>query len=326
MKPLEKGIWIFVGVGALTAILLLAAKSLDPFKTGTVDKKIPLTKTEVRTTNIPASLGVPSTPSRNLPESVNYAKVLRQSHNYLEFARAAIDSAKAGDSEAQFYLGKALRFCSDGGGPYLAYFQKKGQSLTLNQALQNSAQNHRSNSFTQSIYGRCHDLREIGLAEFGDGWDWLEKAANAGQPAAQATVALTTLSQEAFAAASAGAQSADKVANSRSMLLAAVSSKDPEALWIIGEAQGTYDQSFDDKVKNQLAWWLVSCQRGFDCSPDADWIQLDCREDTYCTFGTSGIDYIRNASVANWPDIEQRARDINAKLEAGKWNALGIGS
>jgi hypothetical protein len=136
-----------------------------------------------------------------------------------------------------------------------------------------------------------------------------------------------TLSQEAVAAASGlGAQAADKVANSRSMLLAAASSKDPEALWTIGEAQGTLNQSFDDKVKNQLAWRLVSCQRGFDCSPEADWIQLDCREDTYCTFGISGIDYIRDAAVANWPEIEQRAHDINAKLDAGQWNSLGLGS
>ncbi len=264
--------------------------------------------------------------SRKL-EPVGYAHKYQQSHNYLEFVRSAIDAANAGDANAQYYLGRALLFCSDGGGPYLAYFQKKGKLLSLDEALQNSAALHRSNGFTQSIYDRCHDLREQGT-EFGTASEWLTKAADAGQPAAQSTVALTVMSDEAFKAAAGSAPpSSDKMADARAQLLAAVETKDPQAIWEAGEAQGFLNQSFSEKVKNLLAWRLVSCQRGLDCSPDADWVQLDCRVDSYCAFGVSGVDYIRNAAVAesDLPAIEQLAQDINAKLDAGQWDSLGLG-
>jgi hypothetical protein len=39
----------------------------------------------------------------------------------------------------------------------------------------------------------------------------------------------------------------------------------------------------------------------------------------------NGTDYIRNAAGPTWPAVEQRAQDISAKLDAGKWSELGLG-
>jgi hypothetical protein len=108
-------------------------------------------------------------------------------------------------------------------------------------------------------------------------------------------------------------------------LLAAVQSKDPEALWIAGTAQGLINQSFDDKVKNQFAWWLVSCNRGYDCGPGAEWVQMNCQGGN-CPPDMSGADYIRLSSGDKWQDVQDRAKAISDKLDAGDWNDLGLQS
>lgn len=93
---------------------------------------------------------------------------------------------------------------------------------------------------------------------------------------------------------------------------------------MIGSAQGGFDQTYDEKVRNELAWWLVSCQRGFDCTPDADWIQLGCTDDRYCKQGITGMELIRDASADDWPNVAQRAQEISAKLDSGQWDELGF--
>lgn len=258
---------------------------------------------------------------------VAYADSLKQSHNYLQFVRSTLGAAKSGDRDAQYFVGKALAFCDE---TYHMYFERKGQRLTLDEGLQWAAKLHRSNGFAQKIYDNCHELKDQDATELGNAADWMARAASAGQPAAQATMAIVTFSQEGFRNSSyhsgdaAPAVSNDPGADSRAQLRVAVESKDPETLWQIGVAQGFLNQSSADKVKNQLAWWLVSCQRGYDCSSGADWINLDCPDESYCTQGISGIDYIRKGSGLDWPDVQQRAQDINAKLDAGQWNDLGL--
>lgn len=252
-----------------------------------------------------------------------YADTLKSSHNYLDFANSTIQAAESGDRDAQYFLGKALRFCE---GTYHMYFERKGEALTLDEALIWAARLHRSGAFVQTVYDRCHDLKEHNPAAL-QSTNWIQEAANAGQPAALATLAIDRFSKNAIQNQSTAAQPSsgnDLTADSRAALRAAVESKDPEVLWQIGVAQGFLSQDFGEKVKNEMAWWLVSCQRGYDCGPQADWLTLDCSDESFCTPGISGIDYIRNGSGADWPEVQLRAQDINAKLDAGKWRELGL--
>jgi hypothetical protein len=77
----------------------------------------------------------------------------------------------------------------------------------------------------------------------------------------------------------------------RDLLLASIQSKDPEAIFIVGLAQGMLQPGHPDNAVNQYAWWLVSCQKGFDCAAGSDWIQARCPTD-YCPEGLSGAEYI----------------------------------
>jgi hypothetical protein len=194
----------------------------------------------------------------------------------------------------------------------------------------------------QSIYDRCHDLAGQSGGDLGEAMDWIAEAASQGQPVAQAETALEAMSQQLRIRSAAAARSAsgtnDPVTDEqnidgqsqlrtdgRALLRAAVESNDPEVLWSIGTAQGMLAQTYEDKAINELAWWLVSCQRGFDCSSQADWIHFDCPDLSFCAPDINGTDYIRNAAGPTCPAVEQRAQDISAKLDAGKWSELGLG-
>ncbi|HXI46965.1 MAG TPA: hypothetical protein VNH39_00145 [Steroidobacteraceae bacterium] len=264
-------------------------------------------------------------PRESQAQVIPYADALKGSHNYLDFAKSTIRDAESGNRDAQYYLGKALGFCD---GTYHMYFERKGQVLTLDEALMWAARLHRSAAFVQTVYDRCHDLKDHYAEAFRKSSDWIGEAANAGQPVALATLAVEKFSDIAIHNSSARAgqppAAGDPMADARANLRAAVESKDAEALWQIGLAQGFLTQDFGEKVKNEMAWWLVSCQRGYDCSPQADWLTLDCPDESFCTPGISGIDYIRNGSGADWPEVQLRAQDINAKLDAGKWRELGL--
>lgn len=251
-----------------------------------------------------------------------YSEALQASKSYLDFANSTIRDAESGNRDAQYFLGKALRFCD---ATYSMYFERKGQVLTLDEALMWAARLSRSGAYVQRIYDRCHELKEHYAKEFRKSSDWIEEAANAGQPAALAMLALQGFSDNtAPPSKRSSTAGGDPMADFRANLRAAVESKDPEVLWQIGLAQGFLNTDFAEKVKNQLAWWLVSCQRGYDCSAQADWLALDCPDESFCTPGISGIDYIRNGSGADWPEIQVRAQEINAKLDAGRWPELGL--
>jgi hypothetical protein len=285
--------------------------------------------TEAATTNeVRRSSGESkSEPGADEPQArINrYADALATSNNYLDFANATIRDAESGNRDAQYFLGKALAFCD---GTYSMYFERKGQVLTLDEALMWAARLGRSGAYVQRVYDRCHELKDHAKG-FADSSEWIDAAATAGQPAALAATALKRLSDAAIpnstvAANRSPATEDDPIAKSRANLRVAVESKDPEVLWQIGLAQGFLGANFQEKVKDEMAWWLVSCQRGYDCSAHADWITLDCPDESFCTPGISGIDYIRNGAGADWPEVQLRAQQINAKLDAGKWGELGL--
>lgn len=327
MKRLYLAVSVIAGV-VLVAILVSSMRNNNPSKE---------TPERAKEANLPiddrprASKVVPKVPNVASNKDLSgVADAFHHSHNYLDFVRSVFGAANSGDPNAQYYVGKALAFCD---ATHRMYFQKKGQPLTLDEALVNAAQMHRSNEFTQSIYDRCHDLENFGTSQFGSAEAWIDKASEAGQPVAQVTVALNALSRNAMEASMHAAginppsgSVKETPVDPQELLLEAVQSSDPEALWAIGVAEGQLTQNYDDKIKNQLAWWLVSCQRGLDCGSEADWVQLDCPDDTYCTPGITGTDYIRNAAAGSWPEVEQRAQDINTKLSSQQWSALGIGS
>jgi TPR repeat protein len=326
MKPFTLGLGIFAAAAVFAAALVLFGR--------TPRDEIPVVDRQVRAAHAEHLAVKEVTHERpvsarnsfsNRSASTDYRKLLDDSGNYSQYVNSILAAAKNGDPDAQYYLSKALRYC-DGG--YRNYLQRSGRRLTLDEGLQFAVKTHRPFDLVQTVYDRCHELMEQGPSEIGTAQDWLDKATRSGQPAAQGMTAVLLLNQEALR--SIGAPNPEPSmgvdADPRELLRAAVQSRDPEVLWNVGLAQRAINQSSEEKVTNQLAWWIVACQRGFDCGANADWFRLACHYDSNCAPGETGLDYLqRNASQIS-PVAQERAVEINAKLDAGQWNELGIGS
>jgi hypothetical protein len=70
------------------------------------------------------------------------------------------------------------------------------------------------------------------------------------------------------------------------------------------------------------AWQLLACNRGYDCSAGAQWLQAACNMTTTCIPGESSLDYLKNALGANFEAAQRVAQDIDAKINAQDWDGL----
>jgi hypothetical protein len=212
------------------------------------------------------------------------------------------------------------------------YFQHRGQKLGLDEGLQWAVKRYLPIDVAQSVYDKCHEFQENDLAELGTAADWLAKATAAGQPLAEATTASKLLRQEMLQniARAAGVPNPDtsprieSAADPRSLFRLALVSKDPEVLFLIGASQGLLDPENSDSITMSSAWLLVACQRGFNCSENADWVKNSCGNDAGCRSATSPSDRVRSLAGDQWPEVQQRAQEISAALDAGQWDDLAI--
>jgi hypothetical protein len=73
-----------------------------------------------------------------------------------------------------------------------------------------------------------------------------------------------------------------------------------------------------------MAWLLVACQRGYDCSSKSEWLMMSCTYTQQCASYANPTDFVRDAAGDDWPDVQQRAREIADSIDAGRWNELGL--
>jgi hypothetical protein len=261
---------------------------------------------------------------------MDYKSSFAESLNYWNFAHYALSAANAGNADAQFYLSKALDYCAQHNS---LYFQRKGKPINLDEGLQYAVQRHLPIDIAQAVYDRCHEFVDHDGSELGSAAEWLARATSAGQPLAQTVTASKILMQElqqdfTKAGGVANPNSETSIVNGddpRELLRTAVQSKDPEVLFSIGEAQPLLDPTNTDKNTNRFAWMLVACQRGFDCSANAEWVKNSCANDPRCASANSPSDLVRTLAGDKWPEVEQRAHDLSVNLDQGQWSALGLG-
>jgi hypothetical protein len=319
------GVCLLAGVAALAALYLWPGRELA--HRAIVKQEPPA----------PIRGSAPSMVNSSSVSSIDYKKSFAEAYSYWDYAHKILPAAKMGDADAQFYLSRALERCSNDN---KMYFQRRGEALALDQGLQWALQRHLSIDVAQAVYDRCHEFQEHDPGDLGSASDWLARATAAGQPLAQATTALKLFTQQALqniqATRLVGAApnpdappTIDSQQNPRQLLRMAVESRDPEVLFSIGEAQGylkSANTEATDPTVNQFAWWLVACERGLDCSANAEWVKVACANDSRCASFTSPSDFVRTLSGDDWDNVEQLAQQISARLDTSQWDELGIGS
>lgn len=280
-----------------------------------------------RETSLPAAkssdgsvtvVDAPSTPAAALPAPDPLARRFQSATDYLEFARGIHEAAKAGDAEAQYYLYRALRYCHS---QFRAYFGLPGKSRSLEEGLLWAANGAPALNVDEArvVNDRCRSLEETAGADFGEHDQWLQKAALAGQPKAQAGLASELI-------AGANSLPADEARRSRQdareLVRQALSSKDPE---IIAEAGNLLSAIRREDSGDGAVWLLAACARGLDCSSTGERMKELCRYDSNCQPYETVTDMARRL-LPDYALAEQRAREINRLIDAGDWTALGFGA
>ena len=270
-------------------------------------------------------------PERRAP-TPNDQRSLPKPLDYWDRATQLLGAAKAGDRDAQYHLFAIIDWCNT---ILDHYFVKDGVPLTLAQGLEIAPNNAQKNQ-AQEEFPHCQRFRGHNVAlELGSAEYWLEKATQNGQPLAQAETArrmlyqdsmntdvpLSALPGDRFTVTVSIPSGAPPNRRAVDLLRAAVKSRDPQVLEIIGASQTVLHGSRNAEVVDRYAWLYVACQRGLDCSPTSHWA-TDCSDN--CDVSTPEA-IIKGWSRDQWPAVQQRAIEINAKLGAGKWDELGLG-
>jgi len=329
------GIVLIAGIAVLAAVYVW--RQTAPQKAAPqnlLTQRSPERQAEKPETHVSESRAAPSLEKK--PAQTDIKRQFSESRNYWDYAHEILPAAKAGNADAQFYLSKILEFCDLAN---KTYFQRNGTNLTLDQALQLAVERKRPVEVTQAVFERCHEFQAHDAAELGSAKEWLAQATKAGQPIAEATTAQKMYSQEyvkSFLKAGASPTPENTAppigdgADPHDLLLAAVKSLDPEALFAVSMAQGAHEQLHppsDGKDTNQLAWMLVACQRGYDCSGSPDWLTTGCPNcGTRSPANQTPDNRMMTIAGDDWPAVQQRAQEINAKLDVGQWDELDLGS
>jgi hypothetical protein len=249
--------------------------------------------------------------------SLTLRQRFRESTDYASFIESILSDARAGDRDAQYYVHAALSFCDS----EFRLFRKRAGSgwLTRDEGLVRAARRRDLPiGYVEAVDEKCRTLMEGSRSDLGDSKRWLEDAANKGQPIAMATLATAQL-----LAAPSGDKKASARASAREQLASALESKDPEVMWAIGELQYALNPESEDSNKTQWAWALAACERGYECGPDALWLQFACRWDQ-CPPGETVVDYIKRILQTDFPAVEELAREINANIDAEAWSDIDI--
>jgi hypothetical protein len=330
-NPLKAGVGVAAVLIAATAIYLWSSETAVKEAPAPQRASVPRVGNSQKKSDAVVPSEAVSSSKGALTLVSNYKKLFAESHDYWDYAHKILPAAKAGNADAQFYLSRAIGRCDE---ENKMYFQHGGRRLTLDEGLQFAVQRHLPIETAQSVFEKCHSFQDNDSTELGSAADWLAKATAAGQPIAQSTTASQMMAQEIqqdFSKA-AGVPNPDTTipiqnkADPRELLRAAVESKDPEVLFDIGEAQAFLDPANNDNNTVRFAWWLVACQRGLDCSANAEWVKNSCAGDPQCASANSPSDLVRSLAGDRWSDVEQRAQQISAKLDAGQWDDVGLGS
>ena len=270
------------------------------------------------TTSRPVATGEPPPPA-----APNYDKDLKESQDIWQFAEGILASAKSGDNAAQYYLSRALKFCDDG---YRFYFDRGAKRRTLDEAMQwASTRMGTSSEDAQAVYTRCRRLKESTVQPFGTADDWLNESKEGGFALAQMDVAGVLAGRLALTAAVGGAkENVEMREEAKRLAREALRSKDPQVVFQFGDLAALFTGDLHKAEGEQWVWRLAACQRGYDCSQQAEWLRFGCRFDFNCQPYESGIDYIRRINGADFDEIERRAGELNAKLDAGDFEDIGI--
>jgi hypothetical protein len=203
--------------------------------------------------------------------AINYAKAFREATDYRSFILSALAAARSGDRDAQYYLHAALAYCDE---TSKFFFRPRGKVLSLDEAIavRNELPGPSMTDAVKRSYSRCHAVNETKDPGWATAGEWLSKATDAGQPVAQMETAQKIFLRPLRRGGGTSQLEDPSIAHgtysdARSLVRAAIESKDPEVIFEMGDMQGFLQQGMPEEqsTKDAVTWRYVACLRGLDC-------------------------------------------------------------
>jgi hypothetical protein len=233
------------------------------------------------------------------------------------FAEGLLQDAKAGDSDSQYYLAHTLHYCDS---LYGFYFIRGKERRTLDEGLQwASTRVGVSAEEARTVHSRCHELMSADDHPFGTAEQWLNAAAGAGQPLAQIDIASRLAIEAGVGGDLASVELRD---DAKRLALDALRSKDAQVIFQFADVSRLFGGDPSKAAETEWAWRLAACHRGYDCGPNAEWLRIVCRLDYNCQPQDDGVQMIRRNFSQNFDVIESKAKELNAKLDANRFDLL----
>lgn len=251
----------------------------------------------------------------------------------LDKIRALLKAARTGDRDAQFGIAKIMRSCPN-------FTHKDGTRMSFEEAII-PFRRYGSRTDLDDVhrdFERCSRMWEA--KDIGTAGEWLALATRAEQPQAMALTAgdlLWKMSSEVrFRNALPGVNpepvatdpALDTTLDPRKLLLEALTSNNPDVYYAIAQSSLFLFPGNPDVHTLYYSWMLVACQRGLDCSKTSDVAAYTCAHRVgVCDAFKDPSDYVLWIAANGNADIslvETRAAEINAKLDAGQFDDLGL--
>lgn len=325
---------LFLIAGAGFAVVLLVRPS-DGFVSHPANSTSPkgVPDTSLQGDKVQSAGEVPAVSLTTQPAMPDYDAQLSGAGNVWSVVEKILPVATSGDPEAQYFLWKALSYCTDRN---RFFFSKDGKTIDLNEGLMLAASRQIPQQYAQEVFDKCREFREADTSEAGDARDWLIAAASAGQPNAQAAVAVETLSFDLMREMRQGngvPHVGERIEIDRSpqeLLQDAIKSRRPEVMVRVSESlqllRGKVTGSDEGTDTDALAWLLLACQRGYDCTSNSDRVQFSCGYSAACVSYTDQFSLVRDAAGDNWHAVRDRARELGEVVDAGDWDKIDLGS
>jgi hypothetical protein len=263
--------------------------------------------------------------------TVTLADRLESSRDYWALGNDLMLQAKAGDGQAQYYLYRVLEYCRDRAGFFL---MKGNRVLPLDEALAGAAQRNIPQQFAQLAIDRCHEFLSHDPAILGSEDHWLLLAVKNGVPEAQADAASKMITYDVLNKTDRPRDEPVKGyerklpidATPESLFREAIKSKSPRVLAAISNVLPVIGPDSPDLKTERFALMLLACERGYDCTSNAEWVQASCSFNPQCAGYSDPTQHVMEAAGANWPAVQQRAAELGEKIDAGAWDDLGLTS
>jgi hypothetical protein len=237
--------------------------------------------------------------------------------NLTQFALDRLPRAVAGDGASQYFIYLALDQCR-------AYLRRDLESARLNLESMLNVQDLAGEERVawRAEYERCRGFglggwdaigQALGMEEPGSEAEyaslWFERAGQAGYPTALAELALRP--------------NPYGVAERQAMLREALAQGGPDVYWLLFAHSG--DAPVGESGVPALAWLIVACRAGQDCTEQARWYRsFACMQaGRECPGGQSALEYYWfTASARQRDEAWTQARRIEAALKAEEWEEL----